>query len=80
MSRPGNDAGRRQADEDLDQLARKRPNEPPVPFDPDPEAWESQCAGNRTLHHMAPSAKLADQWRCGSCSRWLRPPRTRRTP
>lgn len=80
MSRPGNDAGRRLADEGLDRLAHERPNEPPEAFDPDPEAWESHCAGNRTGYHMAPSAKLADQWRCGSCSRWLRPPRTRRTP
>jgi hypothetical protein len=79
MSRPGNDAGRRQAEEEQD-LVHERPNEPPVPFDPDPDAWESFCAGNRTSHHMAPSAKLLDQWRCGSCSRWLRPPRTRRTP
>jgi hypothetical protein len=56
----------------------ERPNEPPTPFDPDPDAWESRCAGNRTMHHLAPTAKLADRWRCGSCARWLRPP-VRRT-
>jgi hypothetical protein len=61
-------------------FTHERPNEPPEAFDPDPEAWESHCAGNRTGYHMAPSAKLADQWRCGSCSRWLRPPRTRTRP
>ena len=64
--------------EERDRLAHQRPNEPPIPFDDDPEAWESRCVGNRTMHHLAPSAKLAHAWRCGSCGHWLRLPKGRR--
>jgi hypothetical protein len=72
------DEGRRQAREDeRDRVAHERPNEPPDPFDQNPDAWESRCAGNRTQHHLAPTAKLHDNWRCGSCGRWLRPPKWR---
>ena len=60
-----------------DRQAHERPNVPPVPFDDDPEAWESRCVGNRTKHHLAPTAKMDGQWRCGSCDRWLRTPKGR---
>jgi hypothetical protein len=62
----------------LDRDRRHEPLEPPI--DPDPEAWESHCAGNKTHRHLAPSAKLARYWRCGSCGRWLRPPKGRILP
>ena len=65
-------------DEERDRLAHERPNEPPEPFSEDPKAWESRCNGNKTQRHLAPSAKLAQAWRCGSCGRWLRLPKGRR--
>ena len=63
--------------DEADRRAHERPNEPPAPFDDDPEAWESRCYGNTTMSHMAPSAKLAHAWRCGSCGHWLRLPKGR---
>lgn len=79
MSR-ADDTRRLRLEEDRDREAHARPNEPPTPFDPDPEAWESFCAGNKTSHHLAPTAKLTDRWRCGSCGSWVRPPVTRQRP
>jgi hypothetical protein len=49
-----------------------RPNEPPAPFDPDPESWESHCAGNRAGWHVV-TKKEPTCWHCGSCGQWLRP-------
>lgn len=63
--------------DEADRLAHERPNVPPVPFDPDPESWESRCTGNQTQYHGFVSAKLADRWRCGSCGAWLRLPKGR---
>lgn len=60
-----------------DRQAHERPNEPPVPFG-SADTWEGQCAGNRTQHHGWPTQRKATAWRCGSCGRWLRPPRGRR--
>lgn len=72
------DKARRQVEADEhDRLLHERPNVPPVPFDPDETTWESRCPGNRTQHHMAPTAKLAGLWRCGSCDRWLKLPKGR---
>lgn len=64
-------------DDEADRLAHERPNVPPEPFATDLHAWESRCNGNKTQRHMAPSAKLAGLWRCGSCGRWLKTPKGR---
>jgi hypothetical protein len=75
MSR-ADQARRQQLADEADRLAHERPNQPPALNQyPNPDAWEGFCAGNRTSSHLAPTKRTPDRWQCGSCGRWLHPPR-----
>ena len=56
--------------------ANERPVHQATAFDPDPESWESVCAGNRSRLHIKGRVLEDGRWRCASCWQSLRPRKT----